>query len=63
MATRAQLKADKRRAEEGIRRAEGEIRKLTKQLKAGTLDRNTLESGLKKVTETLLSIPPHHPPP
>ena len=36
-----------------------EIDQLLRELKAGTIDRNKLESGLMKIRETVTSMPPH----
>lgn len=36
-----------------------EIDQLIRRLDAGTIDRNKLESGLRKVRKTVLRMPPH----
>jgi hypothetical protein len=36
-----------------------EIDQLLRELKAGTIDRNKLESELVEIRETVLSMPPH----
>jgi hypothetical protein len=36
-----------------------EIDQLLRELKAGTIDRNKLESGLAKIREIVISMPPH----
>jgi len=57
MPTPAQLA---RKAEVEIQRVKEEVSKLKSQLKQGTLDRNKLESGLKRLQKTLaeIRIPP-----
>jgi hypothetical protein len=41
------------------RKVQKEIDELLRELKAGTIDRNKLESGLTKIRETVTSMPPH----
>lgn len=41
---------------------EKELNQLIKKLKAGTIDRKKLESGLSKVRATARKMPPHMPP-
>jgi hypothetical protein len=36
-----------------------EIDQLVRELKAGTIDRNKLESGLMEIREIVISMPPH----
>jgi hypothetical protein len=38
---------------------EKEIGELLQKLDAGTIDRNKLESGLKKICVTVMRMPPH----
>jgi hypothetical protein len=40
---------------------EKEIDQLLRKLKAGTIDRIKLESGLKKIRVTVKRMPPHYP--
>jgi plasmid stabilization system protein ParE len=56
------LKAGNARALKEVERAEREIRALQRELKAGTLDRKKLDSGLKKVQHYVCKIPTHVPP-
>jgi signal transduction histidine kinase len=51
---------DIEKGKKAIRGIAKEIRNLTKELKAGTLDRKKLQSGLKKV-DTYRTRIPHHP--
>jgi plasmid stabilization system protein ParE len=56
------LKVGVDRAIREVERAEKEIDKLRRELKAGTLDRKKLESGLEKLNCYLAEIPSHVPP-
>jgi hypothetical protein len=41
------------------RKAEKELSQLLQKLNAGTIDRNKLESGLRKVKKIVREMPPH----
>jgi chromosome segregation ATPase len=62
MRTLKTVKAEVDRAIKDVERAKKEIAKLRRELKAGTLDRKKLESGLEKVHEYVAEIPIHVPP-
>jgi hypothetical protein len=51
---------DVRKTEELKEKIEKELDQLLQKLEAGTIDRNKLESGLRKVQETVKRMPPHH---
>jgi hypothetical protein len=62
MAKSAQLRAKIRKAKKEIRAADKEIHTLMKHLKAGTLDRKKLESGLVEIRAKVRGIPDHDGP-
>jgi hypothetical protein len=54
--------SDVRKTAELKAKIEKELRQLMQKLKAGTIDRNKLESGLRKVQADVKKMPPHMPP-
>lgn len=55
------LRAANDRALKEVERAKKEIAKLRRELKAGTLDAKTLNTGLEKVQKYVCEIPNHVP--
>lgn len=51
--------SDVRKTTELKAKIEKELNHLIHKLKAGTIDRNKLESGLRKVQVTVKKMPPH----
>jgi hypothetical protein len=51
--------SDVQKTAELKRKIEKEIAQLQRKLEAGTIDRNKLESGLKKICVTVKRMPPH----
>jgi hypothetical protein len=54
--------SDVRKTAELKAKIEKELSQLMQKLKAGTIDRNKLESGLRKVQKEVRKMPPHMPP-
>ena len=51
---------DVKKTEELKEKIEKELDQLLQKLEAGTIDRNKLESGLRKVQMDVKKMPPHH---
>jgi len=51
--------SDVRKTAELKKKIEKELNQLLRKLKAGTIDRNKLVSGLKKVEMAVRKMPPH----
>jgi len=54
--------SDVRKTAELKAKIEKELSQLIQKLRAGTIDRNKLESGLRKVQLDVKKMPPHMPP-
>jgi hypothetical protein len=55
------FKAKSDRVYKDVKKAKKEIAKLQRELKAGTLDRRRLTTGLKRANEYVSDIPVHIP--
>jgi hypothetical protein len=60
MADKAETKAKDRKNKKLLKAARKEIDLLLKRLNAGTIDRNELDSGLRKVRRFVRSVAPHY---